>query len=193
MRNMGIGPDGRPRPMYPPGASLFGAHGQPLPAPQAQPKFVYDHSTSSPTTSYTSYSGDERGALTPSDSMRKRAQPEPHPSILPPPIPIQTPYSRAESVTRRGHNIDEDLRLPPVTPTSVSSILALSPSSSHSSLSNLHPPQNTLPFISHTPPPPPRSSPIDGRSDTMSLGNIMERRPDIEIDRNMLGRLDRKG
>jgi hypothetical protein len=41
--------------------------------------------------------------------------------------------------------------------------------------------------------PPPRSSPSEGRSDPMSLGNIMERRPDTEIDRNMLGRLDRKG
>jgi hypothetical protein len=41
--------------------------------------------------------------------------------------------------------------------------------------------------------PPPRSSPGEGRADPMSLGNIMERRPDTEIDRSMLGRLDRKG
>lgn len=39
--------------------------------------------------------------------------------------------------------------------------------------------------------PPPRTSP-ESRGDPMSLGNIMERRPDIEIDRSMLGRLDRK-
>jgi hypothetical protein len=80
-----------------------------------------------------------------------------------------------------------------VTPTGGSSSAAnYSPGSSTSSKSNLQPPQqSSLPSMSRTPPP--RSSPGEGRSDPMSLGNIMERRPDTEIDRNMLGRLDRKG
>jgi len=66
------------------------------------------------------------------------------------------------------------------------------PSHQRVALQPPQPQQTGLPSMSRTPPP--RSSPGgDGRSDPMSLGNIMERRPDTEIDRSMLGRLDRKG
>merc|ERR1711939_480681 len=78
--------------------------------------------------------------------------------------------------------VEDDLRLPPVTPTGTTAA-NYSPGSSTSSQSGLQPPQQSgLPSMSRTPPP--RSSPGEGsRSDPMSLGNIMERRPDTEIDR----------
>ncbi|RKF72469.1 hypothetical protein GcM1_248188 [Golovinomyces cichoracearum] len=187
MRNMSIGPDGRPRPMYPPGAPLFGAHGQPLPAPQMQPGPPYEYPAPSPTGSYSSYGIDEYSSVPPSDPSRNRLSiDQHHPSILPP-IPGQLPYPRAEGA-HRG-NIDDDLRLPPVTPTVASSIVAHSPGSSQPSRHPHH--QHGMPYISHTSPS--RTSPVDGRVDPMSLGNIMERRPDMEIDRNMLGRLGRRG
>lgn len=106
-------------------------------------------------------------------------------------------YARSDSANRR-QAVEDDLRLPPVTPTggpssaatSASSAANYSPGSSTSSHSNLQPPSTSLPIMSRTPPP--RSSPGEGgRSDPMSLGNIMERRPDTQIDRSMLGRLDR--
>ncbi|KAH6710997.1 hypothetical protein DL95DRAFT_399942 [Leptodontidium sp. 2 PMI_412] len=189
MRNMGVGPDGRPRPMmYPQGTQLFGAHGQPLGPIPPQQGSPYEYPAPSPTGSYGSFSED-RGSQPPQDQSRKRPQPEPHPSILPPPIPGQ-PYPRAESANRR-QAVEDDLRLPPVTPTGTTAA-NYSPGSSTSSQSGLQPPQQSgLPSMSRTPPP--RSSPGEGgRSDPMSLGSIMERRPDTEIDRGMLGRLDRK-
>jgi hypothetical protein len=194
MRNMGVGPDGRPRPMmYPQGTQLFGAHGQPLGPPVNTQGSPYDYPAPSPTGSYSSYS-DDRGSAPPAhDQSRKRPQQDPHPSILPPPIPGQPPYPRADSSSSRRQAVEDDLRLPPVTPTGASTSAAnYSPGSSTSSHSNLQPPQQSgLPSMSRTPPP--RSSPGEGRADPMSLGNIMERRPDTEIDRSMLGRLDRKG
>jgi hypothetical protein len=193
MRNMGVGPDGRPRPMmYPQGTQLFGAHGQPLGPIPPQQGSPYDYPAPSPTGSYSSYS-DDRGSQPPGPESRKRPQQDPHPSILPPPIPGQPPYPRSDSAGNRRQAVEDDLRLPPVTPTGGSSSVAnYSPGSSTSSNSNLQPPQQSgLPSMSRTPPP--RTSPGEGRSDPMSLGNIMERRPDTEIDRNMLGRLDRKG
>jgi hypothetical protein len=186
---MGVGPDGRPRPMmYPQGTQLFGAHGQPLGPIPPQQGSPYDYPAPSPTGSYSSYS-DDRGSQPPGPESRKRPQQDPHPSILPPPIP----YPRSDSAGNRRQAVEDDLRLPPVTPTGGSSSAAnYSPGSSTSSNSNLQPPQQSgLPSMSRTPPP--RTSPGEGRSDPMSLGNIMERRPDTEIDRNMLGRLDRKG
>ncbi|KAJ5053997.1 uncharacterized protein L3040_000285 [Drepanopeziza brunnea f. sp. 'multigermtubi'] len=192
MRNMGVGPDGRPRPMvYPQGTQLFGAHGQPLgPAPPPQQNSPYEYPAPSPTESYRSFT-DERGSQPPQES-RKRPLQEPHPSILPPPIPGQPIYTRADSAGRRSA-ADDELRLPPVTPTAPSAG-NYSPGSSSSSQSGLQPPaQSGLSSITRTTPP--RSSPKGGegnRSDPMSLGNIMERRPDTEIDRGMLGRLDRK-
>ncbi|RDL40993.1 Uncharacterized protein BP5553_00972 [Venustampulla echinocandica] len=222
MRNMAIGPDGRPHPVYPPG-QLFGAHGQPLGSvpsqPQSQPS-PYEYPAPSPTGSYSSadpvqssrsqdtgYNSGDRGQSSRSqepagyntaergsppyskDPTRKRPQQDGHPSILPPPMPNQAPYARSESANRR-QAIEEDLRLPPVTPTGGQTASNYSPGSSASSHSNLQPPGG-LPSMSRTPPP--RTSPGEGRADPMSLGNIMERRPDTEIDRSMLGRLDRRG
>ncbi|TVY35654.1 putative transcriptional regulatory protein C2H10.01 [Lachnellula cervina] len=199
MRNMGIGPDGRPRPMYPQGTQLFGAHGQPLgpippPNPQASP---YEYPAPSPTSSFGSgVDVAHRGSQPPhpQDPSRKRPQQDPHPSILPPPMPNQPPYQRSDSANRRSA-VEDDLRLPPVTPTGGPQATSnYSPGSSTSSHSNLQPPhqQQGLPSMSRTPPP--RNSPGgEGRSDPMSIGNIMERRPDTQIDRSMLGRLDRKG
>jgi len=197
MRNMGVGPDGRPRPMiYPQGTQLFGAHGQPLGPLPPQAASPYDYSAPSPTSSYNSYTED-RGSQPPHsqshDQSRKRPQQDPHPSILPPPIPGQPSYARSDTSTSRRQAAEDDLRLPPVTPTSGPQTTSnYSPGSSTSSTSNLQLPQQAgLPSMSRTPPP--RSSPAEGRSDPMSLGSIMERRPDTEIDRSMLGRLDRKG
>ncbi|CZT08130.1 hypothetical protein WAI453_002237 [Rhynchosporium graminicola] len=192
MRNMGVGPDGRPRPMiYPQGTQLFGAHGQPLGAIPPQPS-PYEYPAPSPTGSFGSFSED-RGSQPPHDQSRKRPQQDPHPSILPPPLPGQPgqPYARVDAVNRR-QAVDDDLRLPPVTPTGASAA-NYSPGSSTSSQSGLQAPQhNGLPPMTRTPPP--RSSPGEvARADPMSLGNIMDhRRPNMEIDRGMLGRLDRK-
>lgn len=192
MRNMAVGPDGRARPMmYPQGAQLFGAHGQPLgPIPPPQQGSPYEYPAPSPTGSYSSY-GDDRAPVHIQESRKRPAQ-DPHASILPPPVPGQPPYSRSESAGARRHAVDDDLRLPPVTPTGgPQSAANYSPSSSTSSTSGLQLPlQSGLPSMSRTPPP--RSSPAEGRADPMSLGNIMERRPDSGIDRSMLGRLDRK-
>jgi hypothetical protein len=188
MRNMGVGPDGRPRPMvYPQGTQLFGAHGQPLGPIPPQQNSPYEYPAPSPTGSYSPYA-DER----PSQDSRKRPIQEPHPSILPPPVPGQPTYPRSESSGNRRQAIDDDLRLPPVTPTGGPQATSnYSPSSSTSSANGLQPPlQSGLPALSRTPPP--RSSPAEGRADPMSLGSIMERRPDSGIDRSMLGRLDRK-
>lgn len=187
MRNMGVGPDGRPRPViYPQGTQLYGAHGQPLgPLPPQAGSPYSEYPAPSPTGSYSSFTDDR-----PSES-RKRPQQDPHPSILPPPVPGQPGYPRAENSRRPA--AEEDLRLPPVTPTSGQQTTSnYSPGSSTSSNSNLQPPQASSSGLpSRTPPP--RNSPGEGRQDPMSLGNIMERRPDTEIDRSMLGRLDRKG
>lgn len=181
--------------MYPQGTQLFGAHGQPLgpiPPPQQSglPQSPYEYPAPSPTGSYVSFT-DDRGSQPPQES-RKRPQQDPHPSILPPPIPGQPVYARTESTNRR-QAVEDDLRLPPVTPTAPSAA-NYSPESSTSSHSGLQPPaQSGLPSLSRTPPP--RSSPQSGekgRGDPMSLGSIMERRPNTEIDRGMLGRLDRK-
>jgi hypothetical protein len=190
---MAVGPDGRPRPMgYPEGTQLYGAHGQPLgPIPQpvqAQAGSPYSsYAQASPTGSYGSFSEDR-----PRDpESRKRPQQEPHPSILPPPIPGQPGYARSEGSRRPA--AEDDLRLPPVTPTSATQTTSnYSPGSSTSSHSGLQPPQAASSGIpSRTPPP--RTSPSgDNRSDPMSLGSIMERRPDTEIDRSMLGRLGRR-
>lgn len=169
--------------MYPEGQQLYGAHGQPLgqipPPPTTQSYGEYP--MPSPTGSYGSFT-EER-----SEGSRKRPQGEPHPSILPPPIPGQ-PYPRQEGVRRAA--AEDDLRLPPVTPTAGPQTTSnYSPGSSTSSNSGLRPPPEGLPSMSRTPPP--RSSPGD-RADPMALGNIMDSR-EQDIDRNMLGRLDRKG
>ncbi|OBT42392.1 hypothetical protein VE00_06469 [Pseudogymnoascus sp. WSF 3629] len=184
MRNV-MGPDGRPRHMYQ-NQQLYGAHGQPLgPIPQqgAQGGPQYgEYAVPSPTGSYNSFTED-RGA----DTGRKRPHGEPQTSILPPPNPGQPPYPRQEPGRRPP--VDDDLRLAPVTPVVGQANSNYSPGSSTSSTSGRRPGNEGLPSMSRTPPL--RSSPGD-RSDPMALGNIMERRPETEIDRNMLGRLGRK-
>ena len=181
---MAVGPDGQTRLMYPPpaGAQLYGAHGQPLgqiPLPPASSPYQ-DYAMPSPTSPYNGSFLDER------EQNGKRPQPEPHPSILPPPIPGQSPYPRQDNPRRPA--ADEDLRLPPVTPNAgTQTTSGYSPGSSTSENSGLRPLQEGL---SMTRTPPPRNSP--GRADPMAIGNVMEKRPDNAIDKNMLNRLDRK-
>jgi hypothetical protein len=142
----------------------------------------------SPTGSYNSYTED-RG-----EPSRKRPQAEPHPAILPPPVPGQAPYPREDPAARRPP-VQDDLRLPPVTPTAAQTTSNYSPGSATSSNSRLGPPRPSegLPSMSASRTPPPRTSP-DERADPMSLGSIMEQGPATQdIDRKMLGRLDRKG
>lgn len=111
--------------------------------------------------------------------------------------------------------MEDDLRLPPVTPGGPPQQQRQSPqpmqSANYSPVSatsstpgpsgaGLQPPAG-LPSMSATSArtPPPRSSPGNSdraAGDKMSLGSIMEKRPDTDIDRSMLGRLgrsDRKG
>jgi hypothetical protein len=182
MRNV-MGPDGRPRHMYQ-NQQLYGAHGQPLgPIPQqgGQGPQYGEYAVPSPTGSYSSFTEDR------TDAGRKRPHGEPQTSILPPPNPGQSPYPRQEAGRRPP--VDDDLRLAPVTPVVGQANSNYSPGSSTSSTSGRRPGNEGLPSMSRTPPL--RSSPGD-RSDPMALGNIMERRPETEIDRNMLGRLGRK-
>lgn len=182
MRNVALGPDGRPRHMYQ-NQQLYGAHGQPLgPIPQQAAPPYGEYPVPSPTGSYNSFSED-RG-----DNGRKRPHGEPQTSILPPPNPGQAQYPRQEPGRRPP--VDDDLRLAPVTPVVGQANSNYSPGSSTSSTSGRRQGTEGLPSMSRTPPN--RSSPGD-RTDPMALGNIMERRPEIEIDRNMLGRLGRKG
>ncbi|KAI6249396.1 hypothetical protein HI914_02827 [Erysiphe necator] len=180
MRNMGIGPDGRPRMLYQ-GAPLYGAHGQPLPPPVIHQASSYDYPAPSPTSSYSPYSADERGSKYTPDPSRVRMHHEPHGPTILPPISGQIPsYPRTDNVLRG--QFDDDLRLPPVTPTATSPATAHSPGSSHS-INYSGPPY---------PPNPQHSNTIDIRNDPMRLGTIMESRLDSEIDRNMLGRLGRR-
>ncbi|EPE26598.1 Zn2/Cys6 DNA-binding protein [Glarea lozoyensis ATCC 20868] len=124
-----------------------------------------------------------RTSPTSSESRKRRAVEDAHPSILPPPMPSQSSYPRSNSGGRRQG--DDELRLPPVTPGQQASA-NYSPGSSASSHSNLQPPlQGGLPPMSRTPPP--RTSPGAARTDRvdpMKLGNIMAR--DNEVDRKML-------
>lgn len=84
MRNMGIGPDGRPQMLYQ-GAPLYGAHGQPLPPPVIHQASPYDYPAPSPTSSYSPYSPEERSTQFAPDPSRAQIHHEPHvPTILPP-------------------------------------------------------------------------------------------------------------
>ncbi|KAH8597806.1 hypothetical protein B0O99DRAFT_684518 [Bisporella sp. PMI_857] len=182
---------------YPHGTQLYGAHGQPLgtipyqnsgSAPHGGSPYS-DYAQPSPTSSYSSYTEDRDRSQPPQDSSRKRPQQEPHPSILPPPVPGQQGYPQTDTNSRRPAAQD-DLRLPPVTPTSGPQHESkYSPGSSTSSHSALQPPQTQSNISSRTPPP--RGSPSEGgRSDPMSLGNIMG---GADIDSGMKNRLNRKG
>ncbi|KAI1865186.1 hypothetical protein JX265_008233 [Neoarthrinium moseri] len=160
----------------PPGTPLYGAYGQPLSGPsnvppggpyQASPP-QYDQPLPSPTGSFGGYP-DERA-----EAGRRRQRPpeEDHAMRLPP------PNSFPEDGSRRR-----------------------SPSSSNSP--NHLPPYQTLPnqpgqqqsgqqpgFDNRTPPPRGSpSGPSSGGTSVMSLGNIMDSN---DIDRGMLGRLNRQ-
>jgi hypothetical protein len=209
--------DGRPRPMIGyQGTQLYGAHGQPLGAVPPQAGSPYNgppyngppqagspynngppqqagspyngYAQPSPTSSYSSYTDDRDR----SQESRKRPQQDPHPSILPPPLPGQPSYQRPTGSSRRPA-VEDDPRLPPITPTSGQANSNYSPNSSTSSHSNLQPPHaQSQSRSSRTPPP--RGSPSEGNP--MSMGNILQgesRRPEHEhIDRGMLSRLDGK-
>jgi hypothetical protein len=94
----------------------------------------------------------------------------------------------SESPNRPQQDLHPSILLPPV-PGQPGYPRAGHSTSSHS---NLQPPQVSSSGLPSRIPPS-RNSPGEGRSDPMSLSSIMERRPDTEIDRSMLGRLDRKG
>ena len=181
--HMPLGPDGRPRMMYP--QQLYGAHGQPLgPMPQhggPPPQGYSEYPVPSPTTPY--YPQDNRGEMS-----RKRPHEEPQPSLLPPPQPGQSPYPRSDP----GRRPEEDLidrRLPPVTPVVSQATSNYSPESA--SGSGRVGSEPLPPGMTRGSPTPARTSPND-RADPMALGNIIGRPDAAEIDRNMLGRLNRK-
>jgi len=108
------------------------------------------------TGSYSSYS-DDRGSQPQPPGPESRRRPQQHPHLFTPTSPIrrQVPYPRFDSPGARRRAVEEDLRLPPVTPTrDFSSAGNYSPDSSTSSHSNLPPPQQSglLP-LSPTPEP----------------------------------------
>lgn len=188
-----LGADGRPQ-YYPP-QQLYGAHGQPLgPMPThggpPPPPQGYEYGAPSPTAPY--YPADQRVEI-----GRKRPFEDPQPPLLPHPQPEK--YPRSDS-SRRAEDDLIDRRLPPmpvaapsvahppVTPVVAQATSNYSPQSSTSKAARL----------GSEPLPPPRVSPPKGardspaRADPMALGNIIGRPDAAEIDRNMLGRLNRK-
>ena len=179
----------------PPGSNQHGLSGQVHPggSPYSDYSQQSQPTQPSPTNSYSSWGPDSRDRSTqPQDNSRKRPQPDGHQQILPPPVPGQPGYSLAEGSHRRPP-VQDELRLPPVTPTSGPQTTSnYSPGSSHSSHSTLQPQQAQAGLPSRTPPP--RGSPGDGsRVDKMSLGSIMGAGPGGDIDSSMKGRLNRKG
>lgn len=102
------------------------------------------------------------------ESSRKRpTEEQQHDSVLPPPMPH---YARSDSANRR-QAVENDHRLPPLTPTAGMPPSNYSPGSSTSTASNLQLRANGLP--SRTPPPLRNSPGGGGRTDPMNLNNII--------------------
>ena len=186
---MPLGPDGRPRMMYP--QQLYGAHGQPLGPMQPQhggpppPQGYSDYPMPSPTAPY--YPTENRGEMS-----RKRPHDEPQPSLLPPPQPGQPPYPRSDPGRRVADEDLVDRRLPPVTPIVPPATSNYSPVSSSAKAPRVGSEPLPPPMTRDSPNPgPSRSSPKD-RADPMALGNIIGRPDTGDIDKSMLGRLNNR-
>ncbi|KAH8804529.1 hypothetical protein F5884DRAFT_754137 [Xylogone sp. PMI_703] len=171
MRNMLFDSDGRLLPMTH-SNQLFGAHGQPLGTTQLQIAPPDNHPASSPASSpnsNTEYPTQVTG--------RKRARQDPHPFILPPPIPSEAGHQRA--ILRRRPPIEYDLK--PTETTAIRSAgegSGLSPDSVGCTISILQPLSQPAPRRRATLP---RSS-SSNRSNPMSLDNIVGRVPNVGIN-----------
>lgn len=185
--HMPLGPDGRPRMMFP--QQLYGAHGQPLGPMQPQhggpppPQGYSDYAMPSPTAPY--YPPENRGEMS-----RKRPHEDPQPSLLPPPQPGQPPYARTDPGRRAAEDDLIDRRLPPVTPIVAQATSNYSPAST-SGKGRLGSEPLPPPLARDSPAAPARNSP-GSRADPMALGNIIGRSDTGDIDKNMLGRLNNR-
>jgi hypothetical protein len=172
----------------PPGTPLYGAYGQPLPPAGAGPGYGapppphdYPMALASPTTSYPPPM-DERAEA---DWRRSRPQDDEHARRLPPPGPYQD-----EDPRRRSPASNQSSNTPPT--------------------SYIQQQQGGMREVDRTPTPQ-RNSPAGGApagaatttagstSTIMSLGNLMDHAPGgargetgRDIDKNMLGRLNRR-
>ncbi|CAG8974062.1 hypothetical protein HYALB_00009564 [Hymenoscyphus albidus] len=99
-------------------------------------------------------------------SSRKRPSEDQHDSVLPPPMP---PYARSDSANRR-QALENEHRLPPLTPTGVMPPSNHSPGSSIPPAANLQSRPNGLPSIT-----PPLRNNLGGagRTDPMNLNNLL--------------------
>jgi hypothetical protein len=170
MRNTGVDSDGGVHLLSLNVQQLYGAQGQPL---RQTPSTTADSSSYTLTELCGSFL-DERIA-----GSRKRRREEPHPSILPPPIPGQLQDSA------RRLAAEDNLQLPPVTLATgpgLQQTTNYSPQSGISSNSEL---PNSLLSISQSRTPPPKSSPSERFYPTAPESQASE------IDRNMLRRLGR--
>lgn len=159
---------------------LYGAHGQHL--SQIPPITVDSPSNSAvPLKELCGSFADERV-----EGSRKRRREEPHSSILPPPIPGQLHHCQDSA---RRPVAEDNMHSHPVTLVAglgLQQTPIYSPELIISSNSGL---PNSLPPMSQFQIPPPKSSPSE-RYNLTASANIESRAS--EIDRNMLGRLDRK-